>query len=64
MEASDAEYAANRLRREGYRSLDYTGKPCKKCQRNRVMNCRNGMHVCEKCGWDNDRDEYTDYLQP
>ena len=54
--------AARRAKRDGYRSEDYTGIACNHCGRYRVMNCKNGMHVCEKCGWDNDKKEYTDYL--
>ncbi len=45
-----------------YRAFDYTGEPCNNCARNRVMNCKNGKKVCEKCGWDNVAKEYTDYL--
>jgi ribosomal protein L37AE/L43A len=58
----DAAEAADRANREGYRALDYTGVDCTHCGRNRVMNCFNGKKVCEKCGWDNVKNEYTDYL--
>ena len=60
----DKEMEARRKHREGYRASDYTGDPCNNCGRNRVMNCVNGKHVCEKCGWDNIAKEYTDYLSP
>ena len=61
-EAMDAEYEAERKKREGFRAFDYTGNACKNCGRNRVMNCANGRHICEKCGWDADKNEYSDYL--
>ncbi len=58
MDAYDKEVAAERVIRDGYRAADYTGKPCANCGRNRVMNCANGKHVCEKCGWDADENNY------
>jgi len=58
----DREYLERQAKRAAYRSSNYTGVDCKKCGRNRVMNCADGRHVCEKCGWDNDKNEYTDYL--
>jgi ribosomal protein L37AE/L43A len=61
-EQHDKDQAAERDKREGYRSADYTGNECEHCGRNRVMNCQNGKHICEKCGWDNDAHEYSDYL--
>ena len=58
--ASGRDDEAERKTREGFRSFDYTGEPCKNCGRNRVMNCHNGRHICEKCGWDADRNEYSE----
>lgn len=55
-----ADWEAERKTREGFRAPDYTGNKCKNCGRNRVMNCVNGRHVCEKCGWDADRNEYSE----
>lgn len=60
-EQHDRDEAAKRAERDGYRAKDYTGEPCEKCGRNRVMNCENGKHVCEKCGWDNDAHEQSSY---
>lgn len=58
LEQWDADDKAEREKREGFRAPDYTGENCKNCGRNRVMNCVNGRHVCEKCGWDADKNEY------
>lgn len=55
---TDKEQAEEKRIRDGYRAFDYTGEPCNNCGRNRVMNCANGKHVCEKCHWDNDLNEY------
>jgi ribosomal protein L37AE/L43A len=60
MAAYDREMEAERVKRDGYRAFDYTGKTCNHCGRNRVMNCANGKHVCEKCNWDNDTNQYSD----
>lgn len=54
----EADDKAEREKRAGFRAADYTGDKCKNCGRVRVMNCANGRHVCEKCGWDADRNEY------
>jgi hypothetical protein len=59
--AYDADMEAERKKREGFRAPDYTGERCKNCRRNRVMNCVNGKHVCEKCGWDADANEYSEW---
>ena len=59
-EQMGADDEAERKTREGFRSFDYTGEPCKNCGRNRVMNCHNGRHICEKCGWDADRNDYSE----
>lgn len=48
--------------RRGFNAFNYTGEPCVHCGRNRVMNCINGKKVCEKCGWDNIANCYTDFL--
>jgi hypothetical protein len=60
----DRDDAAERAKRDGYLAADYTGKRCLNtiCGRNRVMNCRNGRKICEKCGWDQDAKQYSDYL--
>ena len=58
----EADEAAEKARRDGYRAADYTGTACENCGRHRVMNCQNGRHVCEKCGWDADQHEYSDFL--
>ncbi len=55
----DREERAERELRAGFRAPDYTGDKCKNCGRNRVMNCVNGRHVCEKCNWDADRNDYA-----
>lgn len=60
-EIYDAEQKAEREKRDGYRG-DYTGARCLHCARLRVMACRNGKLVCEKCGRDQRANEYTDYL--
>lgn len=57
-EEQDREDAAERAKREGYRATDYTCDKCKNCGRVRVMNCKNGKHVCEKCAWDADANQY------
>lgn len=44
--------------RAGYLARDYTGEPCTHCGRNRVMNCANGKHICEKCKRDQDAGAY------
>lgn len=44
----------------GFRAENYTGEKCINCGRNRVMNCLNGRHICEKCGWDADRNNYSE----
>lgn len=55
----DAEYNTMRA---GYRFEDYNGTCCSNCDRARVMKCDNGKLVCEKCGWDQDTNTYTNYL--
>lgn len=59
---SDEEDKAEREKREGFRAENYTGNGCEKCGRNRVMNCQNGKKICEKCGWDQNAHEYSEYL--
>lgn len=44
---------------DGFYATDYTGNKCENCGRNRVINCVNGRHVCEKCGWDADQHNYS-----
>ncbi len=45
--------------REDYSSYTYTGDDCVKCGRNRVLKCNNGSRVCEKCEWDQDKNDYN-----
>lgn len=59
-EQYEAEEKAEREKREGFRAFDYTGNKCDNCGRVRVMNCVNGRHICQKCGWDADRKEYSE----
>ena len=54
------EQAAEKAIRDGFRAFDYTGEKCANCGRVRVLNCRNGRHICEKCNWDADRGEYCE----
>ena len=61
MEEYDREQEAERVKRAGYRAFDYTCEPCKNCGRVRVMNCHNGKHVCENCGWDADAGAYSEW---
>ncbi len=58
-EAYDREDQAERKRLARFRAPDYTGEKCKNCGRNRVMNCINGRHICEKCHWDADSNCYA-----
>jgi len=60
----DKDAADAAAKHAGYRAPDYTGRPCKNCGRNRVMNCVNGKHVCEKCGWDADAHHYDPHYSP
>ena len=57
----DKDDAAERARRDGYRSYYYTGEVCRNCSRNRVMRCDNGKRICEKCGWDADANMFDIY---
>lgn len=63
-DAYDREVALVHERRAGYFSKDYTGNLCRNCGRNRVMNCANGKHVCEKCGWDADVNALDPFYVP
>jgi len=43
----------------------YTGKPCKKCKRNRVDVWENGDNICEKCSYNQKTDEFeANYRRP
>lgn len=64
MESYERSEESERKRREGYRATNYAGENCKNCGRNRVMNCANGKHVCEKCGWDADANQYDPSFRP
>lgn len=57
---TEEEEAQESSTREGFRAKDYTGDPCNNCNRVRVMNCNNGRHICEKCGWDADLNKYSE----
>lgn len=60
----DDDYEAEQYaRRAGYGCDEYNGTCCKNCDRARVMRCYNGKLVCEKCGWDQEANTYTDYLR-
>jgi ribosomal protein L37AE/L43A len=59
---SDAQDEMYRKVSMGYRSDSYSGESCKNCSRQRVMLCYNGRKICEKCGWDQEKNEYSDYL--
>lgn len=38
--------------------IGYTGDTCKNCKRVRVELWDNGNKICEKCFWDQDKNEY------
>jgi ribosomal protein L37AE/L43A len=54
------EEEAERLRAEGYRHAaeGYEHKACLNCGRHRVALRRNGLCVCDKCGWDQQKNDY------
>lgn len=56
----DRDLAAERAKREGFRTEGYSGEKCANCGRNRVMFCKNGKRVCEKCGRDQVAGEYSE----
>ena len=39
---------------------DYVGE-CPNCGRQRLCECTNGKHRCEKCNWCPELEEYIDY---
>lgn len=39
--------------------IGYTGEECKNCGRVRVEQWENGDKVCEKCSWDQVKEEYA-----
>lgn len=44
--------------------IGYTDENCKNCGRLRVERWENGDEVCEKCGWDQNIEQYDiDYLR-
>ena len=45
--------------REQYSSSEYAGYACKNCGRQRVLLCANSKHICEKCYWDQNSEEYS-----
>jgi ribosomal protein L37AE/L43A len=59
---SDEQDQREQEERDGYKSESYDGSSCNNCGRQRVMLCRNGKRVCEKCGWDQDKNVYSNYL--
>ena len=40
--------------------LGYCGEPCPECGRFRLEEYTNGKHVCEKCGWCPENNNYVD----
>lgn len=38
--------------------IGYSGEECKKCGRVRVELFENGDKICEKCGWNEVKEEY------
>lgn len=48
--------------RAGYAAVDYTGSACTNCGRCRVLNCRNGKRVCEKCCFDQVARDYDSVM--
>ena len=40
---------------------DYDGTACPNCKRLRMMLCANGRRRCEKCNWDPDKNQYSEY---
>jgi|HubBroStandDraft_3_1064219.scaffolds.fasta_scaffold132191_2 hypothetical protein len=49
---------------EAYRdqwSGDYDGIECPNCRRLRMVKCTNGKRRCEKCNWDPDTGEYSEF---
>lgn len=55
---TEEEEAEKKRVRDGYRASYYTTAKCKNCGRLRVLNCKNEKHICEKCKWDQDANEY------
>jgi ribosomal protein L37AE/L43A len=39
--------------------MDYVAEPCPNCGRERLCECENGMHRCEKCNWCPELGEYV-----
>jgi ribosomal protein L37AE/L43A len=40
---------------------DYDGTDCPNCGRLRMLKCSNGKRRCEKCNWDPDAGDYSEY---
>lgn len=40
---------------------DYDGTNCPNCTRLRMMKCSNGKRRCEKCNWDPDINDYSNF---
>ena len=44
--------------------IDYTGEPCPNCGRYRVQSWSCGKHICEKCHWcKEDQNYYYEELE-
>lgn len=41
----------------------YNGESCEQCGRDRVLRCKNGKRVCEKCCWCPEDEEYIDQIR-
>lgn len=54
---TDAEEEADRKAWAG----DYDGTDCPNCGRARMLKCVNGKRRCEKCNWDPEKGDYSDY---
>lgn len=39
----------------------YDGTDCSNCGRQRMMKCANGKRRCEKCNWDPEAKDYSEF---
>ena len=44
-------------------NLGYIGEPCPNCGRVRVIAYSGGKHICEKCAWCIEDNEYFDWAR-
>lgn len=61
MDGYAEEQEREKREREGWHG-DYDNREtgCINCGRFRVIKCANGKRVCEKCGWDQEKNEQSD----